>query len=114
MVKDYNQQIIFAYLDKLTVHLDQQMFGGFFFLSTISMQSYCHKVLNYTLKKYGRKLSGFKSRLYENDIVLKGDENLPALGRKTEKHYFDLIPLYFRCYSYLIDFFFSFCSLVLR
>jgi hypothetical protein len=34
-------------------------------------------------------MSGFKSWLYENDIVcfvLKGAENLPARGRKTEKN----------------------------
>jgi hypothetical protein len=40
-------------------------------------------------KKYERKMSGFKSWLYENDIVcfvLKGAENLPARGRKTEKN----------------------------
>jgi hypothetical protein len=30
---------------------------------------------------------GFKSWLYENDcFVLKGAENLPARGRKTEKN----------------------------
>jgi hypothetical protein len=34
-------------------------------------------------------MSGFKSWLYENDIVcfvLKGAKNLPARGRKTEKN----------------------------
>jgi hypothetical protein len=34
-------------------------------------------------------MSGFKSWSYENDIVcfvLKGAENLPARGRKTEKN----------------------------
>jgi hypothetical protein len=34
-------------------------------------------------------MSGFKSWLYENDIVcfvLKGAENLPARGRKIEKN----------------------------
>jgi hypothetical protein len=38
-------------------------------------------------------MSGFKSWLYENDIVcfvFKRAENLPARGRKTEKHYFGL------------------------
>jgi hypothetical protein len=34
-------------------------------------------------------MSGFKSWLYENDIVcfmLKGAENLPARGHKTQKN----------------------------
>jgi hypothetical protein len=40
-------------------------------------------------KKFVMKKSRFKSWLYENDIVcfvLKGAENLPARGRKTEKN----------------------------
>jgi hypothetical protein len=55
--------------------------------------SYCHKVKSYTFKQFGeknaRKMSGFKSWLYENDIACfmsKGAENLPARGRKTEKN----------------------------
>jgi hypothetical protein len=49
-------------------------------------------ILSQTLKQFEkiivRKMSGFRSCLYENEIVsfvLKGAENLPACRRKTEK-----------------------------
>jgi hypothetical protein len=46
-------------------------------------------ILSNNLKKYVRKMFGFKSWLYENDIVcfvLKGAETLPARECKTEEN----------------------------
>jgi hypothetical protein len=77
----------------LTTHLDQQMI----FYEPYQCNHIVTKfkvILSNNLKKYGSKMSEFKSWLYENDIVcfvFKRAENLPTRRRKTEKHYIGLI-----------------------
>jgi hypothetical protein len=76
--------ISYKRIDKLTTHLDQQMFLMNHINAIILSQS-----IKQSLKKNVRKMSGFKSWLYENDIVcfvLNEAENIPARGRKTEKN----------------------------